>query len=63
MKHSAMKMIAGMMAIAILISVKSGSVLPVIIVAAAGYTTWCIAKGFDGGTEKTEEERNRLVVA
>ena len=48
MKQSAMKMILGMMAIAILISVESGSPVPLIIVGAASFTAWQVAKGFDG---------------
>lgn len=37
-----------MMAVAVLITVISGDPLPLVVMAAVGYTTWLVAKGFDG---------------
>ena len=48
MKQSALKMILGMMAIAVLISTISGSPLPLLIIALASYSAWHVAKGLDG---------------
>jgi hypothetical protein len=48
MKQQAARMIFGMMAVAILITAISGTLLPLVIVAAVGYVTWAAAKGLDG---------------
>lgn len=48
MKQEALKMILGMMAIAVLAMAISGSPLPIVIVVAVSYVVWQVAKGFDG---------------
>ncbi len=47
MRQSAARMIFGMMTIAILITVISGSPLAIVTVAAVGYVTWAAAKGLE----------------
>ncbi len=44
MRQSAPRMIFGMLSIAALITVISGSPLAIVIVAAVGYVTWAAAK-------------------
>ena len=47
MRQQALRMIAGMVSVAVLITAVSGSPLAILIVAAVGYTTWHTAKGLD----------------
>ena len=48
MQQEAVKMILAMAAIAILVTVLSGSSLPILVVGAAAYMLWHAAKGLDG---------------
>jgi hypothetical protein len=48
MKQQAARMILGMMAVAVLITAISGTLLPLVIMIAVGYVTWHTAKGLDG---------------
>jgi hypothetical protein len=48
MKQEALKTILGMMAVGVLITLTSGSVLAVMVVAVASYMLWHAAKGLDG---------------
>jgi hypothetical protein len=47
MEQSAIKMIAGMMAIAFVVFVVSGHPLVLLIVGLVAYTVWQAAKGFE----------------
>ncbi len=46
MRQEALRMILGMMAVAVLITAISGSPLAIVIVAAVSYVVWQAAKGF-----------------
>jgi uncharacterized protein (DUF2062 family) len=48
MKQQAIWMIAGMLVIAVLMTVISWNPLPLIVIGAASYVTWQVAKGLDG---------------
>ena len=48
MRQGAVKMILGMMAVAVVVTVISGSPLALVIVAAVSYAVWHAAKGLDG---------------
>jgi hypothetical protein len=48
MKQQAIWMIGGMLVVAVLMSVISWNLLPLIVMAAVSYVTWHVAKGLDG---------------
>ena len=47
MRQEAFKMIAGMMALAVVIAVTTDSPMVLLITAAVSYSVWHVAKGFD----------------
>ena len=48
MRQQAARMILGMMAVAVLITAISGTLLPLVIMIAVSYATWAAARGLDG---------------
>jgi hypothetical protein len=48
MKQQALKMIVAMLLVGTVISVADRNPVPMIVMAAASYAIWCVAKGLNG---------------